>query len=421
MHNYLKKIFRSKSRTILTLSGLVLSVFILVFVLAITETAFDKAMYVVNTYKACNGVVITGTIDYEDYKNIANNDMYKTRFEIVEHLSVRLKELTGIKDNNISVYGRAIQVDGNFNLNLISVDTYSNERYKSVLLCGRLINQSDIDNENKVILIDESLAKILFGKVDVVGEKVKIRANRMDGSVVFSNYSIVGVFESSAKSKEEYEQLLKALEDETSEYVESNFCFYIPYTAAYNTYDGENGSMNIVCESDSENYKTISNDIRMLNLSNGSSIIDADIIYDDIASRIEESRNTMIYAMFFVFTISGLCIMNTMMFSVKERINEIGIRKAIGAFNSDIITQFLFEGFIYGIISGVLGVIISSWILSIGFLVLKDNFIGVDKIVISFESIGLAVTISILVSIIASLIPAIYASRIKISDALKFD
>ena len=284
-----------------------------------------------------------------------------------------------------------------------------------------MINQSDIDNENRVILIDESLSKILFGKVDVVGQKIKIRANSMDGSVIYSNYSIVGVFEASAQSKEEYKQIKKALKDETSEYVEANFCFYIPYTAAYNTYNGENGYMNIVCESDKENYKSISNAIRQLKLSNDCNIIDADIIYNDIASRIAESRNTMMYAMFFVFTISGLCIMNTMMFSVKERINEIGIRKAIGAFNSDIVTQFLFEGFIYGVISGVLGAIISSWLLSIGFLVLKDNFIDVERIVISFETLGLAVTMSILVGIIASLIPAIYASRIKISDALKFD
>ena len=236
-----------------------------------------------------------------------------------------------------------------------------------------------------------------------------------------SSISIVGVFEASVQSKEEYEQILKALEGKTSEYVESNFCYYIPYTAAYNPYDGKNGFINIVCESDKTDYKSIASSIRRLNLSNSYNIIDGDIMYDEVASQIEESRTTMVYAMFFVFTISGLCIMNTMMFSVKERINEIGIRKAIGAFNSDIVTQFLFEGFIYGIISGVLGVIISSWLLSVGFLALKDNFIGVDRIVISFETICLAITISILVGIIASLIPAIYASRIKISAALKFD
>ena len=90
------------------MSGLVVSVFILVFVLAITETAFDKSMYAVNTYKACNGVVITGSTNYGDYKKIANNDMYKTRLEIVEHLTVRLKELTGLKGSNIVVTGRAI-------------------------------------------------------------------------------------------------------------------------------------------------------------------------------------------------------------------------------------------------------------------------------------------------------------------------
>ncbi len=421
MHNYLRKIFRSKSRTLLTLSGLVLSVFILVFVLVITETAFDIAMYSVNTFKNCNGIVITGNFDYRDYQQIDNRDGYKARLEIVENLSVRLRDLENKIGSDIAIYGKCIQVDGNFNLNMISVDAYSNERYKSELLHGRLINQSDVESKNEVIVIDESLAKLLFGKTDAVGETVNIRANSMEGKVSFAKYNVIGIIKASTQSKAKYDNILKVLKGKKYEYVESDFSYFIPYTTAYNPYNGENGYINIVCESEKTHYKSIVSDVRTLNLSTSYSIMDADNMYAEISSQIEDSRTTMMYAMFFVFVISGLCIMNTMMFSVKERINEIGIRKAIGAFNSDIITQFLFEGFVYGVISGIIGLVISSWIICTGFLLLKDSLFVVERVVISLETVVLAITLSTIVGIVASLVPAIYASRIKVSDALKFD
>ena len=419
--NYLKKIFRSKSRTILTLSGLVLSVFILVSVLVIIETGFDMAMHSVNTYRNCNGVVVNGELQYEDYKKIADSDVYETRFEIVEYTSAIMKVLEDKNDNEVNVFGQSIQVDGNFDLNMTHIDRYSSERYKSELLYGRLIGQEDIDKQNKVVIIDESLAKILFNKVNAVGETVKIRANNIDGSTVFANYKVVGVIEASVQSKENYAHIIERLSCKSEDSGIISFNFFIPYTAAYNPYNGENGEMAVICQSDSTDYKSIGQHIRLLNLSKSAAIIDGDVIYAEIAAQIEDSRTTMMYAMFFVFVISGLSIMNTTMFSVKERINEIGIRKAIGAFNSDIITQFVFEGLVYGVISGVIGTFISTSVLSVGFLLLKDSLVGATRLVISTETVVLAITLSIIVGIVSSLVPAIYASKIKISEALKFD
>lgn len=149
--------------------------------------------------------------------------------------------------------------------------------------------------------------------------------------------------------------------------------------------------------------------------------INADDVYADAAEEIAHIQSLMIKGMIVVFVIVGLSISNTMIFSVKERTNEIGIRKAIGAFNSDVLIQFVFEGVVYGVISGVLGIVIAIGISSGIFLLAKDWFIGVDKIVISPESVILSFVVSILVSVVAGIIPAIYASRIKIAEAIKFD
>jgi putative ABC transport system permease protein len=114
--------------------------------------------------------------------------------------------------------------------------------------------------------------------------------------------------------------------------------------------------------------------------------------------------------------------MNTMLFSIKERINEIGIRKAIGAFNNDILSQFIFEGFVYGLLSAIIGICVSISIMSQVVILWGEEIFGrTTRIIISKEAVLLSLAAAILVSVLASIIPAIYASRIKVSQALKFE
>src|SRR5690606_12648104 len=56
--------------------------------------------------------------------------------------------------------------------------------------------------------------------------------------------------------------------------------------------------------------------------------------------------------------VGGIGIMNIMLASVYERIKEIGLRRAIGATNQDIVLQFLFEAMLVSIVGGILGVVL---------------------------------------------------------------
>jgi putative ABC transport system permease protein len=103
--------------------------------------------------------------------------------------------------------------------------------------------------------------------------------------------------------------------------------------------------------------------------------------------------------------VGGIGIMNIMLVSVTERTREIGIRKAIGATNRQILRQFLLEGFVLTIGAGILGVIVSLLINLL--LRLYTSW----KPVVSVPLLLIAVGVSVASGIIFSLIPAIKAAR----------
>lgn len=115
--------------------------------------------------------------------------------------------------------------------------------------------------------------------------------------------------------------------------------------------------------------------------------------------------------------LSGFIVMNTMFFSIKERFHEIGIRQAIGANKSDILIQFLYECGVYNFLAVVLGVSVMIFLVSVFKIVLINHFI----IYLSIQSIFIVFLVSFLQSFIFGLIPAIYATKIDIIEALKFE
>lgn len=137
-------------------------------------------------------------------------------------------------------------------------------------------------------------------------------------------------------------------------------------------------------------------------------------------------KRIIVSAILFFYIISAVGCKNrktTMFFSVKERINEIGIRKAIGADVTDIILQFVYEGGVYGFLSALVEIILSVLIDTIVYIALISMNIWNPQvaIIVKPETLLLVAVISIFISIISSIIPAIYASRIKVTEALRYD
>jgi macrolide transport system ATP-binding/permease protein len=139
----------------------------------------------------------------------------------------------------------------------------------------------------------------------------------------------------------------------------------------------------------------------------------------DIKKTLEATTQTMSLLLGCIAAISllvgGIGIMNIMLVSVSERTREIGLRKAIGANNKDIMAQFLIEAILMSIIGGATGVLLGS-----GVSILITMLAG-WAVRVSLASILLATTFSIVVGVIFGLWPAQKASTLDPIEALRYE
>jgi len=111
--------------------------------------------------------------------------------------------------------------------------------------------------------------------------------------------------------------------------------------------------------------------------------------------------------------VSGIGIMNVMLVSVTERLHEIGIRKAIGATNRQILSQFLVEATVLSLAGGLIGIAVSYAI--DGALRL---FTGLQP-AITWQIVVIAAGVSLLVGMIFGSVPALKAARKDPIQALR--
>lgn len=113
--------------------------------------------------------------------------------------------------------------------------------------------------------------------------------------------------------------------------------------------------------------------------------------------------------------VGGIGIMNIMLVSVTERTREIGLRKALGAKRSTILTQFLFESVVMCVLGGILGILLGQ--LSTGLIA---DALQVPRTT-SADAIGLAFVFSTTVGLFFGLYPAIRASQLQPIEALRYE
>jgi len=272
---------------------------------------------------------------------------------------------------------------------------------------GRFFIEEEETNLSRVAVLGHMAAKDIFGDVDPIGRKIKINDYK---------FTVIGVLKERASAA-----FGIASQDEA---------VFVPVFTAQKLLLGINHLAYARFKIDSIDNIPIAKEDMAVTLRNQHDIDDPDdddFSIRDLASAIEiigTVTTAMRYFLLAVGTISlvvgGVGVMNVMLIAVNQRIKEIGLRKAVGARNIDVMIQFLVESatisFAGGLIGIIFGVIVSSGVS------LAVNFLGYDwKFIISPSSIVVAVCVSILIGIIFGVYPARKASKISPMEALRYE
>jgi putative ABC transport system permease protein len=288
----------------------------------------------------------------------------------------------------------------------VTID-YSNVRNVSIA-SGRFINQGDIDGSSTIAVLGSDVVDNLFGSdVGVVGQKIRI------GNML---YEVVGTLESSGGNSagSSDNQIIVPITTAFSRLVarsNANDEVSMIYASAVNS-ESMDSAMSEITSILRSRHKIASGEDDDFNIMSQESMTEA-------ASSITGVLTVFLGGIAAIsLLVGGIGIMNIMLVSVIERTKEIGLRKAVGARNNDILLQFMTESLIIGLVGGLLGVLLAYGLAAIIRNIASSSSYNLNP-VITFGSILMAVGFSVAVGLVFGIYPANRASKLEPVEALR--
>lgn len=284
---------------------------------------------------------------------------------------------------------------------------YSSVRNEEVSV-GRFISQEDIDNHATVVVIGADIVTELFDSTtNALGSKLRIGNNL---------YQVVGVLESKGGT---------AMGSSDNQ-------VYVPISTAQSrliTRSSAHEEVSLISVSaiNSEAMDDAMTEITNI-LSNrhhitGDEENDFEVFSQEAFTEAADSITGVLTVFLggiaaISLLVGGIGIMNIMLVSVIERTKEIGLRKAVGARDYDIMMQFMVESLIIGLFGGLLGVLLGWGISSVISQVAVMGGTALNA-KLSIDSILLAVTFSVSVGLVFGIYPARRAAKLEPVEALR--
>ena len=401
------EIFQSmnKNRTRSILSGFTVAFAILLFTILIgisnglgntfQEGFADDAINAIfinsgRTTKAYNGLQAGRRIQFrnDDFNYI--NDEFEDK---IQYSSVRI-----YKNVNASYKGEK----NNYSVRAVNPDHQFLE--KSLIEEGRYISQLDIKNKSKVIAIGKLVEEDLFFKKSALGEYINLSGIQ---------YKVIGVFSDDGNDNEERIIYMPVT---TAQLLYGNNDYIDQINLGYNpdlSVDQAISFSNTLTKRLRDRFSIAPTDqsaIRVFNMASQNKAV----------TQFNFALKMIIFIVGLGTLIAGIVgISNIMIFIVKERTKEIGIRKALGAQPSKIVSLILIESIFITAIGGYLGLLLGIGILEWANPILEENFI--KEAGVSTNIVVTATIILVLAGTLAGYLPAKRASKIKPIVALRND
>jgi len=243
------------------------------------------------------------------------------------------------------------------------------------------------DSSKKVAVIGRDVAERLFEENVPIGKKLTIRG---------VDYVVGGVFEQQNSG--------------TFAAINVNSAIFLPYESAKEISTSIQILQLFVAAESPESVAKVSSDIRTTLIANHAGQEDFAVLEKEEAL---EATNEVFYQLtvfiagvaFISFIVGGIGIMNIMFATVSERTKEIGIRKAVGATNRQILGQFVMEAVVLSLVGGLLGIVVS--LLANGIIRVTTDLQPVTTLLVVLIVFGL----SVITGIISGFLPAAQAAR----------
>lgn len=283
------------------------------------------------------------------------------------------------------------------------------------LFSGRFLKQTDIDNNSYVVVITKDTATELLGRVDAVGESIKLNGK---------SFLVVGVL-SDSTSLTQGAAVTSSSDSDDSDSSSSSVQLegYIPFSTMTRLADNVlDVTMFYASGTDEDSLEPAENALTELLMERFGEDEDAFSIVDqsEIMEAMSSVTNTMSLMIGGIAAISllvgGIGIMHIMLVSVTERTREIGIRKAIGAGRETIMLQFLIEALLVSLMGCLAGIGLSWVILKVAAVVMKNSM----SFTMDMKVVWLSVAFSVLIGVLFGLYPANKAASKKPIDALRY-
>lgn len=271
---------------------------------------------------------------------------------------------------------------------------------------GEMFGEEEIKERASVAVIGHKVSQELFGQSSGLGERITIKDRK---------FKVVGVL------------------PKTGQVAFNNVdtLVLVPYTTAQ-TYLTGTSHFNefLVRVDDPKNLKRTEHDVELTlrelhGLEEGE---ESDFTVRTPEAMAEQVGTILLSLTIFLtavvavaLVVGGIGIMNMMLVSVTERTREIGLRKALGATDGDILSQFLIEAILLTLLGGALGITLGAGVAyGLGLLIVKFTSLNWTFVLPLSTAFG-ALIFSIIIGLIFGLYPARKASRKSPMEALRYE